>query len=70
MKSDDIFILLVLGLVLLFYLMPILWVLFSGRSHGGAKFGWFIVVICFSWIGLAAFLILTQSTKNASQSDY
>lgn len=49
------------------YLVPMVWVLASGRSHGGAKFGWFLVAIVFSWIGLAAFLILTQSQKNQAR---
>ena len=51
-------------LALLFYVLPILWVLASGRSHGGAKFGWFLLTIFFSWIGFAAFLILTQRSKD------
>jgi len=46
------------------YLLPIIWVLVSGRSHGGAKFGWFLVTFFFSWIGLAAFLIITQTSKD------
>ena len=46
--------------------IPVIWVLLSSRSHGGAKFGWFIVTLFFSWIGLAVFLIATQATKNRS----
>lgn len=46
--------------------IPILWVLLSSRSHGGAKFGWLIVTLFFSWIGFAVFLITTQATKNRS----
>jgi hypothetical protein len=48
----------------LIYLTPIIWVLASGRSHGGAKFGWFLVIIFFSWLGFAAFLIITQASKD------
>jgi uncharacterized membrane protein len=51
-------------LVLLIYLTPIIWVLFSGRSHGGAKFGWFLLTVSFSWLGFAAFLIITQASKD------
>ena len=51
-------------LLVALYLTPTVWVLFSSRSHGGAKFGWFIVALCFSWLGLAAFLILTQASRN------
>ena len=55
----------ILGLlILLIYLTPIIWVLASGRSHGGAKFGWFLVTVVFSWLGLAAFLIITQASKD------
>ena len=46
------------------YLIPIIWVLVSGRSRGGAKFGWLIVVLFFSWIGLALFLIVTQPPRK------
>jgi hypothetical protein len=63
--SDDEIIALSMGLSILFiYLMPIIWVLVSGRSHGGAKFGWFLVTVFFSWLGLAAFLIFTQTAKD------
>ena len=54
----------ILLVILALFLTPILWVLFSSRSSGGAKFGWFIVALCFSWLGLAAFLILTQVKRN------
>ena len=54
----------ILLLFALIYLTPIIWVLVSGRSHGGAKFGWFLVIIFFSWLGFAAFLIITQASKD------
>jgi len=53
-----------LMIVFVIYLVPIIWVLISSRSQGGAKFGWFIVVLFFSWLGLAAFLIITQAHKR------
>lgn len=49
--------------ILLFIVPPIL-VLASKRSHGGAKFGWFILTAFFSWIGYAGFLIMTQNKKD------
>ena len=52
------------GLLIVFVGLPVLWVIVSGRSHGGAKFGWFIVALLFSWLGLAVFLIATQSKKD------
>ena len=42
-------------LIIIVLLAPLVHVLASGCSHGGAKFGWFI-----------AFLIITQ--KNADQN--
>jgi hypothetical protein len=48
------------------YLAPGLWVLLSKRSHGGAKFGWLLVALFFTWVGLAVFLIATQSPRNRS----
>lgn len=48
------------------YGVPVAWVLLSSRAQGGAKFGWFIVTLAFSWIGLAVFLIATQAKKNRS----
>jgi hypothetical protein len=53
-----------LFIALFVYLAPILWVLLSSRSHGGAKLGWFMVVLFFSWLGLAVFLIVTQAPRN------
>ena len=44
--------------------VPVIWVLVSGRSRGGAKLGWSILALFLSWIGLAAFLIVTQAPKN------
>jgi membrane protein implicated in regulation of membrane protease activity len=65
MNSDEILALSIALLILfIVYLLPIIWVLVSGRSHGGAKFGWFIVVLFFSWLGVAVFLIVTQAPKR------
>jgi len=38
-------------------------VLFTSRTHGGAKFGWFIIAFLFSWLGFAIFLIFTQKPQ-------
>jgi uncharacterized membrane protein len=64
MSSDELSLGLAVLLILLVYLTPIIWVLVSGRSHGGAKFGWFLVTLAFSWLGLAAFLIITQASTD------
>ena len=64
MSNEEILALsIVLIIIFIVYLVPMIWVLVSGRSHGGAKFGWFILVLFFSWLGLAVFLIFTQVTK-------
>jgi hypothetical protein len=64
MDSEEILVLLYVLLILVIYLGPIIWVLASGRSHGGSKFGWFLVTLFLSWLGLAAFLIFTQPSKD------
>jgi len=65
MNSDEILGLsIALLIIFIVYLLPIIWVLVSGRSHGGAKFGWFLVAVFFSWLGVAAFLIITQASKD------
>ncbi len=66
MGNADTVLLSIVLLIAFLYLMPIIWVLVSGRAHGGAKFGWFLVTCVFSWLGLAAFLIFTQSAKDRS----
>jgi hypothetical protein len=65
MSNEDILGLsIALLIIFIIYLLPIIWVLVSGRSHGGAKFGWFLVTVFFSWLGFAAFLIITQASKD------
>lgn len=60
MSHDEILGLSILLIAFIIYFGPSIWVLVSGRSHGGAKFGWFLVTVFFSWLGLAIFLIVTQ----------
>jgi hypothetical protein len=57
-----------LAIVAFIYLAPVIWVLLSSRSRGGAKFGWFMVILFFSWLGLAVFLIVTQAQRNRSNA--
>lgn len=59
---------LALLILLAVFLLPIVWVLFSSRSHGDAKLGWFVVVLFFSWLGFAVFLIVTQSSRNQTST--
>jgi len=47
-----------------------LFVLFSSRSQGGAKFGWFLITLFFSWLGFAVFLITTQKPERLSMAVY
>lgn len=59
-------------LFLFISLLPLIHVLISDRSHGGAKFGWVLIVLIFNLIGYAAFLILTQrkaDSKGLSKRD-
>jgi len=51
-------------LILLVLLIPPVHVIASSRSHGGAKFGWFLATLFFSWLAYIVFLIVTQKTKD------
>ncbi len=51
--------------VLLLLFFPMLHVLVSARSHGGAKFGWLLAMLFFSWLAYIVFVIVTQ--KNIDQ---
>jgi len=50
---------------LLVFVAPAIHVLASSRSHGGAKFGWFLATVLFSLLGYIVFLIVTQNAKDA-----
>ncbi|QFT54423.1 hypothetical protein [Microbulbifer sp. THAF38] len=52
-------------IIILLLIVPIVHVLISSRSHGGAKVGWFFGVLFFSWLVYAVFLIVTQPVKDA-----
>ncbi|WP_036234038.1 PLDc N-terminal domain-containing protein [Marinobacterium litorale] len=52
-------------IILIAVFAPAIHVLVSERSHGGAKFGWFLAILFFSWVGYIVFLIVTQSTKDS-----
>ena len=51
-------------IILVVAFFPCIHVLVSNRSHGGAKFGWFLAVLFTSLVGYAVFLIVTQSAKD------
>ena len=43
--------------IIAYFVLPVAWVLLSKRCSGAEKFGWFIITLIFSWLGLALFLI-------------
>ena len=51
-------------IVLIIYGGPLIHVAASNRSHGGAKFGWFVAVLFFWWLAYIVFLIVTQKTAD------
>lgn len=61
-----------MGHILLFILLliPLLHVIASPRSQGGAKFGWVMLMFFFSWLAYPFFLIITQKEidKNKASS--
>ena len=56
-------------IILFVVLWPLLHVLISDRSHGGAKFGWFLATFFFSWLAYIVFLIITQKAKDGKAQD-
>lgn len=52
-------------LVAIIYLGPILHILISRRSHGGAKFGWFLAELFLPFIAYIVFLIATQNAADS-----
>lgn len=56
-------------IILLLLFVPLIHVIFSSRSHGGAKFGWFLGVLFFSWLAYIVFLIITQKTIDQNKLD-
>ncbi len=65
MESEVIVIL----MVLVIYIGPLIHVLMSSRSHGGAKFGWFLAYLFFWWIAYIVFLIVTQKAADQKTFD-
>ena len=57
-------VLLILAIILGGWIICPLFVLFTSRTKGGAKFGWFIITFLFSWLGFAIFLIFTQKPQE------
>ncbi|MCB5225570.1 PLDc N-terminal domain-containing protein [Alishewanella sp. 16-MA] len=44
--------------------LPLIHVILSSRSHGGAKFGWSLAVVFFPILGYIIYLIVTQPAKK------
>lgn len=53
---------------LIIVVLPLIHVIISSRSHGGAKFGWSLAVVFFPLLGYIIYLIVTQPAKKAQQS--
>jgi hypothetical protein len=54
----------VFGFLFVIYVLPTLHILFSSRSHGGAKFGWILINLVFPILGWGVFLVITQPEKE------
>ena len=54
--------------LLLIMVLPLIHVILSSRSHGGAKLGWSLAVVFFPLLGYIIYLIVTQPAKKAEQS--
>lgn len=51
---------LILLIIFIVAVVPPILVLSSNRSLGGAKFGWFVGTLFFSWLAYIVFLIATR----------
>ena len=60
---------LIIPIVLIVTIGPLIHILASSRSHGGAKFGWFVAYLFFSWIAYIVFLIVTQKNVDRKTVD-
>ena len=56
--------LLVLVIVGLFYLLPVLIILFSRKTSGTEKLAWVLAVIFISWFAWVFYLLLAPIKKN------
>lgn len=54
-------------IILVIILFPIIHVLVSSRSHGGAKLGWFLAILFLSWVAYIPFLIFTQNELDKKE---
>ena len=69
MSLREWFIFLVVGLFAFFILLwPLVHVIKSDRSHGGARVGWFLATLLFSWLAYIVFLIVTQSAADKNMA--
>lgn len=50
--------------VLLIMVLPLIHVVISSRSFGGAKLGWSLAVVFFPVLGYIVYLIVTQPAKK------
>ena len=59
-----------MGNILLFilFLIPLIHVIGSSRSQGGAKFGWALLMVFFSWLAYPFFLIVTQKEIDKNRA--
>lgn len=60
-------VIILLTLIILVVIPPVL-VLFSPRSQGGEKFGWFVAALLFSWLGYIGFVIASKQPKHQQEN--
>lgn len=52
------------SLIIAFIFWPMIHVLASQQVKGGKRAGWFILVLLFSWVGYAVFLIVNSTSRT------
>lgn len=64
MEGSDLSVLVVLAAVGFVWLLPILVIISSGKTTGGEKLAWVLLVIFVSWLAWIFYLLLAPIKKN------
>jgi len=64
MESLDLSLLLLLGVIVLVWLLPILIILGSNKTTGSEKFAWVLAMLFISWFAFVFYLLLAPIKKK------
>ncbi len=64
MEATDLDILIVLGVIAFVWLLPILLIVSSGKTTGGEKLAWVLLILFVSWFAWIFYLLLAPIKKK------